>query len=235
MAQSLIDASSMVRASLFNAKPFMPDAYSAPTTEPALVPATRSIWILRASSPLITPICAKPRAAPPPSASATRSGRCGLSSGGGIVGVVAGAAGVAGAVATGVPSVLLPVVVQAASTAEAAASEKLRRARLGDEGFNEFSSNGTGNANGVASGRDQADGGTDGPADSRTVSRRMGAPVALPCAADPSPATARAHHKAKLHARGSTVTKRCRGSPRIPQSGARAQRLAVRTRAANTP
>jgi hypothetical protein len=35
-------------------------------------------------------------------------------------------------------------VVQAASTADAAASEKLRRLKLGDEGFNEFSSNGTG-------------------------------------------------------------------------------------------
>ena len=160
MAQSLIDASSMVRASLFSAKPFMPDAYSAPTTDPALVPATRSTWILRASSPLITPMCAKPRAAPPPSASATRSGRCGLSSGGVVV---------TGVVATGVLSVLLPVVVQAASTAEAAASEKLRRARLGDEGFNEFSSNGAGNAIGVAGGRDQADSQTDGIAGGDTM------------------------------------------------------------------
>jgi hypothetical protein len=41
-------------------------------------------------------------------------------------------------------------VVQAASTADAAASEKLRRLKLGDEGFNEFSSNGTGDAGGVA-------------------------------------------------------------------------------------
>ncbi|CAH2906706.1 MAG: hypothetical protein CPSOU_0554 [uncultured Paraburkholderia sp.] len=54
------------------------------------------------------------------------------------------------------PSVLLPAVVQAASTAEAAASEKLRRPKRGDEGFNEFSSNGIGGAKGTASRRDQA-------------------------------------------------------------------------------
>jgi hypothetical protein len=66
-----------------------------------------------------------------------------------------------GVAATGVLSVLPPVVVHAASTAEAAASEKLRRARRGDEGFNEFSSNGAGDAFGVAAGRDQADSQTD--------------------------------------------------------------------------
>jgi hypothetical protein len=62
-------------------------------------------------------------------------------------------------------------VVQAASTVEAAASEKLRRARLGDVGFNEFSSNGAGNAVGVAGGRDQADSQTDGIAGGDTMRR----------------------------------------------------------------
>src|SRR5258708_9071489 len=114
IAQSLSDASSIVNASRFIAMPFMPDAYSALTTEPALVPHTRSIWTLRASSALITPMCAKPRAAPPPSASPTRIGRGGWTTGGGVV-------------ATGVSvdaalSGLLPVVVQAGRTVEAAAS-----------------------------------------------------------------------------------------------------------------
>jgi hypothetical protein len=67
-----------------------------------------------------------------------------------------------GVAATGELSVLPPpVVVQAASTAEAAANEKLRRARRGDEGFNEFSSNGAGDATGVAAGRVQTDSQTD--------------------------------------------------------------------------
>jgi hypothetical protein len=66
-----------------------------------------------------------------------------------------------GVAAIGVLSVLPPVVVQAASTAEAAANEKLRRARRGDDGFNEFSSNGADDAIGVATGRDQAANQTD--------------------------------------------------------------------------
>src|SRR5579864_1048442 len=133
MAQSLIDASSMLSASRFIAMPFMPDAYRAATTDPALVPHTRSTWMLRASSALITPMCAKPRAAPPPSARPTRMGRGGLTTGGGK------------AVTTGLSldatlSDRPPVVVQAARTADAAASEKLRRLRRGDDGFNDFSS-----------------------------------------------------------------------------------------------
>lgn len=46
----------------------MPLAYSAPTTLPALVPDTTTGAKPLASSILITPICAKPLAAPPPSA-----------------------------------------------------------------------------------------------------------------------------------------------------------------------
>ncbi|SIT42580.1 hypothetical protein BN2476_320192 [Paraburkholderia piptadeniae] len=137
IAQSLIDASSIVSASLLSAKPFKPDAYSAPTTDPALVPHTRSILMLRASSALITPMCAKPRAAPPPSASPTRNGRCGLITGGG--GLFDAVLGV-GVTFSG----LLPVDAQAERTAEAAAIEKVRRDRRGDDGFNEFSSDGAG-------------------------------------------------------------------------------------------
>lgn len=49
-------------------KASMPLAYSAPTTLPALVPDTTTGANPLASSILITPICAKPLAAPPPSA-----------------------------------------------------------------------------------------------------------------------------------------------------------------------
>src|SRR5690554_2707970 len=52
----------------------MPPAYIAPTTLPALVPATTSILIPLASSILITPMWAKPLAAPPPRARPTRGG-----------------------------------------------------------------------------------------------------------------------------------------------------------------
>ncbi len=53
-----------------NSKPFLPEAYRAPTSEPALVPITMSGTIPCASSALMTPMCAKPLAAPPPRASA---------------------------------------------------------------------------------------------------------------------------------------------------------------------
>ena len=52
----------------------MPLAYRAPTTLPALVPATMSGARPLASSILITPMCAKPFAAPPPSAMPMRTG-----------------------------------------------------------------------------------------------------------------------------------------------------------------
>src|SRR5450830_791359 len=67
-AQSEMAASSMSNAIFCRAKPELPAAYRAPTTLPALVPVTMSAWMPCDSSALITPICAKPRAAPPPSA-----------------------------------------------------------------------------------------------------------------------------------------------------------------------
>ena len=52
----------------------MPLAYSAPTTLPALVPETTSMRRPLASSILITPMWAKPFAAPPPRAMPMRTG-----------------------------------------------------------------------------------------------------------------------------------------------------------------
>src|ERR1700687_6122192 len=118
----------MVSASLLIAIPLMPDAYSAPTTEPALVPHTRSTWMSRASSALITPMCAKPRAAPPPSASPTRMTRSRVAAAGRVVGAKGAAT----------PPVLLLVDAQAVRTADAQASENVRRVRRGDEGFKRF-------------------------------------------------------------------------------------------------
>src|SRR5690606_37015263 len=66
-------------------------AYSAPTTLPALVPATTSGLMPLASSILITPMWAKPLAAPPPSAKpifgggTTGSGSAGCGGGSGRV------------------------------------------------------------------------------------------------------------------------------------------------------
>ena len=52
----------------------MPLAYSAPTTLPALVPDTKTGLMPLASSILITPMWAKPLAAPPPRAMPTLTG-----------------------------------------------------------------------------------------------------------------------------------------------------------------
>src|ERR1700687_3758720 len=60
----------MLNAIFCSANPLLPAAYNAPTRLPALVPTTISGTIPCDSSALITPIWAKPRAAPPPSASA---------------------------------------------------------------------------------------------------------------------------------------------------------------------
>ena len=70
----------------------MPPAYIAPTTLPALVPATTSTVIPFASSILITPMWAKPLAAPPPSARPTRTGG-GAGSGAGVGSISTGATG----------------------------------------------------------------------------------------------------------------------------------------------
>src|SRR5688572_7204671 len=60
----------------------MPLAYIAPTTLPALVPDTTSGWKPLASSILITPIWAKPLAAPPPRATPIRIFGGGATTGG---------------------------------------------------------------------------------------------------------------------------------------------------------
>jgi len=121
---------------------------------------------------LITPMCAKPRAAPPPSARPTRSGRCGLTAG------VGGTAAVVGVGATS--SGLLPVDAQAERTAEAAAIENVRRDKRGDDGFNEFSCDG-------ADVRVNASRRVSCKGDRRRRSSR----------AAQSPRAARAHHNAK--------------------------------------
>src|SRR5260370_7499800 len=81
----------MVSASLLMAMPLIPDADNAAITDPALVPLSRSTFRLRASSALITPTCANPRAAPPPNARPMRTGRWGMFSvgGGGAGGLTA--------------------------------------------------------------------------------------------------------------------------------------------------
>ena len=45
-----------------------PDAYKAPIKDPILVPDIKSMGIFNSSIALSTPICAYPRAAPPPRA-----------------------------------------------------------------------------------------------------------------------------------------------------------------------
>ena len=55
-------------ASVASSAPLLPDAYSAATRLPAEVPTTRSGRMPASSSTWITPMWAKPRAAPPPSA-----------------------------------------------------------------------------------------------------------------------------------------------------------------------
>src|SRR5471030_2223378 len=109
----------MVSASLLMAMPLIPDADNAAITEPALVPLRRSTFRLRASSALITPMCANPRAAPPPSARPIRTGRSGVP--------VTGSGDEGGATAVEEPV----VVVHAASTADAQPRENARRDNRG--------------------------------------------------------------------------------------------------------
>src|SRR6266540_1371922 len=67
---------------------------------PTLVPTTRSTGIRSCSSTRMTPMCAKPRAAPPPRTSATFGSGMFTTGGGGAGGAAGGAAG-GGAIATG--------------------------------------------------------------------------------------------------------------------------------------
>src|ERR1700753_3410811 len=107
----------MVSASLAISGPLLPDAYIAATRLPAEVPVTMSGWMPFSSSTSITPMWAKPRAAPPPSASATRGGRIGL--GGGTTASATAGADAGAQTATGVVSGLIGIVApQAASSAD---------------------------------------------------------------------------------------------------------------------
>src|SRR5690606_33028288 len=89
MSRNVDSSSAAARSCSVNGS--MPAAYSAPPTLPALVPATTSARMPWASSILITPMWAKPLAAPPPSAlpmrgCATGSGAAGGDAGGGSAG-----------------------------------------------------------------------------------------------------------------------------------------------------
>jgi hypothetical protein len=100
-----------------SSKPLLPAAYKAPTTLPALVPTTMSGTIPCASSALMTPMCAKPRAAPPPSASAILILRGGS-------GVAAAATGAAGGATGAEPQ---PVNAYAAKAARELSDKRRRR------------------------------------------------------------------------------------------------------------
>ncbi len=71
----------MFSAIVSSSRPVRPDAYSAATRLPAEVPVTMSGWMPFSSSTSITPMWAKPRAAPPPSARPMRGGRVGFGTG----------------------------------------------------------------------------------------------------------------------------------------------------------
>src|SRR5690606_642623 len=98
----------------------MPLAYSAPTTLPALVPATTSARMPLASSILIAPMWAKPLAAPPPSARPIRSG--------GKAG--ADAAGTGADAGASSPRTALPPPQAASAASSTAAEVKRGRAAL---------------------------------------------------------------------------------------------------------
>ena len=76
--------SSMRKASLASSIPLSPEAYRAATKLPADVPATQCGLIPDSSNTWITPMWAKPRAAPPPSA---RHSRGALRTAGAAVGI----------------------------------------------------------------------------------------------------------------------------------------------------
>ena len=94
----------------------MPLAYKAPTTLPALVPATKAGAKPLASSILMTPMCAKPLAAPPPSAMPILRGAGSAAEG---VAVAALGGDPAGALAGVLPQAVSPASVAKASDASA--------------------------------------------------------------------------------------------------------------------
>src|SRR5689334_21976686 len=94
--QSANAVSSIASAIVASSRPFLPDANSAATTLPADVPTSRSGTSPFSSSAWMTPMWAKPRAAPPPSARPIRDRRGGAG-GGATIGEGADAADATGA------------------------------------------------------------------------------------------------------------------------------------------
>ena len=95
--QSANAVSSIASAIVASSRPLLPDANSAATRLPADVPTTRSGAMPFSSSAWITPMWAKPRAAPPPSARPMRGRRGGGGGGGGGDGAAAPTGGGRGA------------------------------------------------------------------------------------------------------------------------------------------
>ncbi len=71
-SSDIASAQSMSATSCSRSATLMPDAYRPPTIAPMLVPAIASIGTRMRSSSRNTPMCAAPRAPPPPSTSPTR-------------------------------------------------------------------------------------------------------------------------------------------------------------------
>ena len=70
-SSDIASAQSISATSISSASTLIPDAYRPPTIAPMLVPAMASIGIRIRSSSRSTPMCAAPRAPPPPSTSPT--------------------------------------------------------------------------------------------------------------------------------------------------------------------
>ncbi len=122
-AQSVRRDSSRLRAIVSSSLPVRPAAYMAATKLPAEVPVTMSGWMPFSSSTSITPMWAKPRAAPPPSARATRGGRVGLGTS-----ATAGAGAQTGNwSATGRLTGAVPQAVNSAAPSPARAAQAARR------------------------------------------------------------------------------------------------------------
>ena len=111
--QSVMADSSIARATRASSVPLRPAAYRAATKLPALVPTTKSGRMPASSSTWITPMWAKPRAAPPPSAKPMRGG---LGSFGGAAGAGLGVDAVTGGAWGGLWQALRPAKVSQPSS-----------------------------------------------------------------------------------------------------------------------